>query len=89
LPIITVVAIAVLIVGVTFVLVFRFKDVRRRFLVLVPVTYLMVGLVSLTYMNAKIFVSLGDMVSEPLPHLLQILLWPLVVMSYLSGSFGR
>lgn len=88
-PIIAVVAVAILTVAVAFRLAFRTKDSGRRFFVLFTVTYLMAGLVSTTIINAYIFVSLGDMVSDPLPYLLQILVWPLFLASYLGGSYGR
>ena len=88
-PIVAVISGAVLAVALTFFLVTRLRDRNRRFVVLAMVVYLMAGLVSVTIGNANIGVSLGDMASDPLSCLLQLLLWPVFALSYLSGNYGR
>jgi hypothetical protein len=89
-PIIAVITGAILTVAVTFALAPRIKDRNRRFFVLGTVVYLMAGLVSVTVGNAHIIgVSIGDMVSDPVTYLWQLLAWPLFLMVYLSGGYGR
>lgn len=88
-PIFPVIVFAVLTVAMTLVLVSRRTESPRRFLLLGVVVYLMIGLVSVTIGNASIGVSLGDMAADPLPHLLQLVLWPVMVPLYLSGDYGR
>jgi hypothetical protein len=85
-PLLAVIAVAVLAVGVTFLFV---RKRPRRYWVLALVSYLMVGLVSATIGNANIGASLGDMASEPLSSLQQLLAWPVFLGTYLSGNYGR
>lgn len=87
-PILAVVAVAVITVAVTFALAPRVKNQQRRFAALVVVVYVMAGLVSVTIINAFSGISLRDMGSQPVTHVLQILLWPGFVASYLGGNNG-
>ena len=88
-PILGVVSFAAVLIGVTYLLVRGTESRRRRFAILGIVAYASVGLAVLTYVNAKINVSLSDMLTEPGPYVLQMLGWPLILMSYLGGSWGR
>jgi hypothetical protein len=62
---------------------------RRRGLVLGGLVYLFTGFVSVTVVDALIGRSLSANLSEPLPFLLEIALWPLVIATYKDGSYGR
>jgi hypothetical protein len=85
-PIVAVIVVAAITVGVTFMLV---RKRPGRTWVLAVVGYLMTGVVSTTIGNASIGGSLEGMTSDPLPHLLQVLAWPVFLMTYVSGNYGR
>jgi hypothetical protein len=64
----------------------RPRGSHRRGLVLGAVVYVLTGVVTVVVVNALEGVSIGELASNPLLFLLEVLLWPGLIPSYLGGQ---
>lgn len=87
--VVAVVAVAVAVAMVTFLLVRRIDDRNSRFWILGAVVYLLAGFVSTAMGNVLIGKPVSEMFSYPGVALLQILTWPYFLVIYMTDSWGR